>query len=151
MMLKKFLCVFSLFIFSLSHARAGGGPTGLGGIAGDPTGVSVKHWLSPQSALDAAFAWNLGRNSAFGIHADYLLHVPTLMRAGDAAVPLHYGIGGLLVFSKASAFAVRIPVGVSHRFQRHPVDIFAELAALLFLAPDTDFDVHGGVGARYYF
>ena len=152
--MKRFLSLaaFSLFaILGVSRAEAAGGPTGVGVIVGDPTGISLKHWLTEGTAIDAAFAWSLDESDAFGIHADYLRHVPGLVKIASAEFPLHYGIGGLLVLADSSAFAFRAPVGLSYRFQAEPIDIFAELAGVLLVAPSTDFDIHVGVGARYFF
>jgi hypothetical protein len=36
-------------------------------------------------------------------------------------------------------------------FSNAPVDIFVELVPILNLAPSTDFDFNGGIGARYWF
>jgi len=132
-------------------ADAAGGPTGVGAIIGDPTGVSAKHWISETTAIDAAFAWTLDKSNAFGVHADYLLHVPNIVRIGKADFTMHYGIGGALVLADSSAFAFRAPVGLNYRFDENPIDLFVELAGLLLVAPSTDFDINVGLGARYYF
>jgi hypothetical protein len=147
--LSSTLLLSTLFVASASFAA--GGPTGVGAIIGDPTGVSAKHWLTESTALDAAFAWTLDDSNAFGIHVDYLLHVPSMVRIGKADFDMHYGIGGVLVLADSSAFAFRAPVGLAYRFDSNPVDIFAEIAALLLVAPSTDFDINVGIGARYYF
>jgi hypothetical protein len=36
-------------------------------------------------------------------------------------------------------------------FADAPVDIFLELVPILDLAPETDFDLGGGIGARFWF
>jgi hypothetical protein len=36
-------------------------------------------------------------------------------------------------------------------FDRRVADIYVEMAPVLDLAPDTDVDLTGGVGFRYYF
>ncbi len=152
-MMKKILSttlLLSTLVLSPSSFAAGG-PTGVGAIMGDPTGVSVKHWLTESTAIDAAFAWTLDDYNAFAIHADYLLHVPQMVRIGKADFTMHYGVGGVLVLADSSAFAFRAPLGLSYRFDSNPVDIFAEIAALLLVAPSTDFDINVGIGARYYF
>jgi hypothetical protein len=152
--MKRILSLAALTLVTLlgaSRAQAAGGPTGVGVIVGDPTGLSLKHWLTKTTAIDAALAWTLDDSNAFAIHADYLRHVPGLVRVGRSEFPFHYGIGGVLVLADSSAFAFRAPVGLSYRFQAEPIDIFAELAGVLLVAPSTDFDINLGIGARYYF
>ncbi|NMB63904.1 MAG: hypothetical protein GYA16_03445, partial [Spirochaetes bacterium] len=46
---------------------------------------------------------------------------------------------------------VRIPVGLEYTFTKVPVGIFIELVPALRIIPDVDFDIRGGLGARYYF
>ena len=47
---------------------------GAGIILGEPTGVSLKYWLTETSALDAGFTWSFVDENAFQIQADYLIH-----------------------------------------------------------------------------
>jgi hypothetical protein len=45
---------------------------------------------------------------------------------------------------------VRVPLGLEF-FIIPEVEIFGELVPGISLFPDTDFDLDGGIGARYYF
>ncbi|MEO6458979.1 MAG: hypothetical protein ABIO95_00910 [Bdellovibrionota bacterium] len=152
-MLKKILSS-SLFVFAVLSARsslAAGGPTGVGLIIGDPTGISAKHWLTQDTAIQAAVAWTVDKANVFLVQGDYLWHTPGLVKVGSADFLLHYGVGAAVLFGDANAFAVRVPVGLSYRFQVNPIDIFFEIAPVVLLAPSTDFDMQVGLGARYYF
>jgi hypothetical protein len=134
------------------HAERGG--IGVGFIAGEPTGLSLKAWLTEESAVDAGFAWSFSDKTSFHIHADYLWHNYTLLPVSQGELPVYAGVGARIKFKDKNddtRFGVRIPVGIAYHFPNVPVDIFAEVAPVLDLAPDTEFDINGGVGVRYYF
>ena len=38
---------------------------GAGIIVGEPTGLSFKHWMSRERAVDAAAAWSFSENDSF--------------------------------------------------------------------------------------
>jgi hypothetical protein len=125
---------------------------GIGMILGEPTGVSMKNWLTHKTAFDLAVAWSFsGRDDALHIHGDYLIHDFSLIPVDKGQFPLYFGIGGRIKFSDDVNVAVRIPVGLDYLFADAPVDIFIEVAPMLELTPDTDFDMNGGVGVRYFF
>lgn len=129
---------------------------GIGIIAGEPTGLSVKKWINESSAVDAAFAWSFIDNTSFQIHADYLRHKFDLIREFNARTPFYYGIGGRLKFKGGngnkdeSRAGIRIPVGLSYLFEEEPVDIFIEFAPILDIAPETGMDLSAAIGIRYY-
>jgi len=45
---------------------------------------------------------------------------------------------------------VRVPVGLNYLFEENPLGLFLELAPTVNLAPDTDFDMNGALGIRFY-
>ena len=57
----------------LSWFSPGKGDTGLGLIAGNPTGISFKYFTSTTTAIDAAAAWSFS-DEWIMIHTDYLWH-----------------------------------------------------------------------------
>jgi hypothetical protein len=124
---------------------------GLGVILGEPTGFSFKGWLDSKSAIDAGLAWSFLHETTFHVHVDYLLHTDAMTRRSD--MPVYYGIGGRI---KAGGrgddrVGVRFVGGLLYYIPDSPVDIFVEIAPVLDIAPDTDIQVNGGIGARYYF
>jgi hypothetical protein len=145
----KFLCVF-LFLINISNAGTSG-KFGLGLILGEPTGLSLKAWQSDYIAYDAAFAWSFGENGNVHIHVDYLLHNYKIIRTANSYTPIYYGIGGRIQTKDETALGVRIPVGINFRSRRIPIDIFIEIVPALNIIPSTEFDLEGGIGARYYF
>jgi hypothetical protein len=140
-----------LGVVVLAGSAASQGNFGLGIIVGEPTGVSAKLWLTERTAVDMAAAWSFSDESAFHLHADYLLHNFDLINVQKGKLPIHFGIGGRLKFEDESRFGVRIPVGLTYIFAGAPVDIFFEVVPILDLIPDTDFTANAAIGARFYF
>jgi hypothetical protein len=48
-------------------------------------------------------------------------------------------------------FGVRLPVGLTCLFEGGMTGLFLEVAPGVDLAPDTDLEMQGGFGARYFF
>ena len=127
---------------------------GLGFILGEPTGLDVKFWLANQHALEFGVAWSLSGNNEFHIQGDYLFHKFDVfdLTTGDD-FPLFFGIGGrmILVDNYKDVFGIRFPVGLTYIFANYPFDIFGEIVPILDVAPDSDFDLEGAIGARFWF
>jgi len=126
---------------------------GLGIIAGEPTGLTAKYMLDATSAIDGGVGWKTSGDSEFHIYADYLFHLRDLIAVKKGALPVYFG-GGLRFVDrdkKDNKFGVRIPVGIEYLFDGIALGAFAELVPVLNLTPDTDFDLEGGIGVRYYF
>ena len=157
--MKKLLTVFlvatflSISFHSLSQAQTADKNIGVGFIAGEPTGLSLKSWTAGNNAFDLGLAWSLGRYDAINIHGDYLWHNYSLFSDVDSgSLPVYFGIGGRVVLADNTALlGARIPVGINYLFEDAPVGLFLEIAPVFNLAPVTDFDVDGGIGVRYYF
>ncbi|TVQ22097.1 MAG: hypothetical protein EA383_15980 [Spirochaetaceae bacterium] len=133
----------------------------IGVIVGEPTGLSIKLWLSDVSAIDIALAWSFTDNGAFYANADYLTHFFDVFTTAPDRLPVYVGVGGSLrVQSQAPGqgdpdsrlrAAVRVPVGISFLPVELPLDLFFELAPHLRIFPETTFGVAGGIGVRYRF
>lgn len=134
---------------------------GLGLMVGEPTGLSFKAWTSETTAFDAGLAWSFGRYDAVNIHADYLWHNFDLF--GDdiekGQLPIYYGIGGRIIFAddypdpgdENVVLGARVPVGINYLFEDSPVGLFLEVAPIINIVPETDFDLDSSLGVRYYF
>ncbi len=123
---------------------------GLGVIFGEPTGVSGKYWLDAKRAIDGGVSWSFSGEGDLHVHADMLWHFPDVIRS-EVRLPLYAGIGGRLRFHDPVQVGVRVPVGIVWLVDGAPLDVFLEIVPILDLTPSTDFEVNGGVGARYYF
>jgi hypothetical protein len=143
-----------LICLSANQTAAQRRGVGLGVIIGEPTGISLKSWLSSSTALAMAAAWSFSDYEAFQVHLDYVLHHPRLV---EPNFPFYYGIGGRLKLHDTHAdkndahFGVRIPLGLTYLFRDVPLDMFIEVVPILDLVPDTDVTLNAAVGMRFYF
>lgn len=159
---RIFLFAMVTVLLISSRVRADDG-FGIGIILGEPTGISFKHWLNKDQAIDAAAAWSFSENDSFQLHADYLFHDFGILKPADfgGRLPLYIGIGGRLKLEDHdnnngrnhddALLGVRIPFGISYLSTKYPFDIFAEIVPVLDVVPDTEFDLNGAIGARFYF
>jgi hypothetical protein len=124
---------------------------GVGIIAGEPSGISAKLWLTETSALDGAAAWSFQDEGSFYIHADYLFHIHDTIPIDRGMIPFYVGAGASVTLEQDPRIGLRVPVGVEYIFEEAPVEIFLEAAPGVGLFPATEFQIGGGVGARFYF
>jgi hypothetical protein len=129
-----------------------GGPVGIGVIVGEPTGLSAEKWIAPRRSVDFAAAWSLRNDGNLHVHADHLWHDFGVFRVDRGTMALHYGVGGSMAARNGEgAFGLRLPVGITYLFRGGHTAMFVELAPGIGVIPDTDFELHGGIGARYFF
>lgn len=147
---KIAFCFLFLLLLSGPVAAQESG-TGIGIILGEPTGISLKGWVSGKTAVDFAVAWSFVGKDSLHIHADYLVHDFSFFRVREGTLALYYGIGGRIKGQKNARVGVRVPVGLCYIFENIPLDIFLEIGPLLDLTPATEFEMTASIGARYYF
>lgn len=124
---------------------------GIGLMAGEPTGVSVKYWNSNRTAFNIGAAWSLSGRSeseALHFHTDFLWHS---WFTDTENLAFYYGIGGRIIFASDANAGVRFPFGLNYVFQSIPFDLFVEAVPILDITPDVAFAGNGAVGIRYYF
>lgn len=149
-MKKALVAVAALFLICGS-AMAQEGKVGLGLIFGEPSGVSFKYWTGRTTAFDAGAAWSFVDGGAFQIHGDFLLHNFDIFKVERGKMALYYGIGGRIKLDDDTIVSLRVPVGISYKFEKTDIELFMEVVPMLNLAPSTDADIAGGIGFRYYF
>jgi hypothetical protein len=151
--LLTILCIIALAA-AVTPASAQEKRVGIGFILGEPTGIDLKFWLANQHALEFGAAWSLSDNDEFHLQGDYLFHKFDVfdLTTGDD-MPLFFGVGArmVLIDNFDDVFGIRFPVGLTYIFADYPFDIFAEIVPILDVAPDTDFDLEGAIGARFWF
>ncbi len=165
--MKKGLIIIA-FALSALYSSAQSSGFGLGIVLGEPTGLSLKSWVSGDRALAFGLAWGgLGHGGYIHLHGDYLFHNFSVINVSKGRMALHYGPGlrmrawtgerywnnGRYYDSKRgyTRMGIRFPVGLTYMFDGAPVDIFLEAAPALDIIPGTSFDISGGLGFRYYF
>ncbi|MCK5063794.1 MAG: hypothetical protein KAQ97_00855 [Candidatus Fermentibacteraceae bacterium] len=134
-------------------SSAGPGGFELGVILGEPTGVSMKLWLDGSTAVDGAVSWSLrdkGEDKVH-LHADYLWHNFDLINDESGLLPLYYGFGGRIILKDETSLGFRAPLGISWLLSKTPLDLFVEIAGIIDIIPETDFDLNAGIGIRYVF
>ena len=145
---------------------------GLGLELGTPSGLNGKYFLSPDNALNFGLGYVYRHYYACdGLHLylDYLWHPFVLTSADAFELPFYVGVGGRFwnfdygcdrndrnCVYDASAFGVRIPLGLSFDFNRVPLDIFVQLTPTFdFYRGYRDRDFYLGfdfsIGARFWF
>ncbi len=147
----RLLLVSVLIITSLAGGAVAQGTFGLGIVVGEPTGISGKLWISERSAFDAGAAWSFSDEAALTLQVDYLLHNFDLIDVETGQLPVYFGVGGRVKFESESRAGVRIPFGLAYIFDGMPLDAFFEIAPILDLVPDTEFNVNAAIGIRFFF
>lgn len=150
-MKNRLLTVSMLLLVSVLSLHAQDKNFGIGIILGEPSGVSGKLWLGSTNALDMAAAWSFKGDDHLLLQADYVWHSFDLISVSSGKLPIYFGIGGRVLLADDPLIGVRVPIGLDYIFSDAPVDIFLEFVPILDLAPATDFDFGGGIGARYWF
>jgi hypothetical protein len=150
-MYKKFLFSFGIVMICFISGNGQTSGFGAGLMIGEPTGISIKSWVSTNTAWDAGIAWQLRQGGKMHFHADYLWHKYGLIKVRRGRLPLYFGVGGRLLSSGEPHIGVRGVIGLDYMFEQAPVDIFLEIVPIFELVPGTDVDFNGALGARYYF
>ncbi|KMQ51071.1 hypothetical protein CHISP_1994 [Chitinispirillum alkaliphilum] len=150
-MKKKIVIAFILFLLSFKSAYSQDVPTyEFGVIVGQPTGVSAKYWVGSRTAFDAAAAWSLWNNGSLELHATYLYH-PLFLDVDTGELPVYVGLGPAFYLRDDLAIGARFPFGISYLFDELPLSLFLEIAPVVEVLPETDFDITGGAGVRIAF
>ena len=150
-MKKILLAVFFLMLTFAPVSKAQTSGFGIGLILGEPTGISVKNYISQCVAIDGAVAWSFTGGDALHVHADMLYHKFDQFDIEHGHLALYYGPGARLAVGEHLWLGARFPVGVSYTLDEHIFESFLELAPTFDLTPKTDFSIHAGIGIRFYF
>jgi hypothetical protein len=87
------------------------------------------------------------------VHGDYLWHRYDIEIDVPGALPFYFGVGARVLPHEGdgSRVGVRVPLGLDYITRDRRFDVFLEVAPMVDLVPETEFDLSGGVGARSYF
>lgn len=161
---KKLIPIFTILLLltnmlpALANTSAYGPKTkriGAGLYLGDPTGITLKGYLTKNIALDGVAAWSFVDDS-FTLMTDATYDFFDIDFDTDViTVPFYAGGGAQLTFDDGknndTSATIHIPVGVAVQWVKQPVEIFVELSPGIQIAPETELDLSGGIGARFYF
>ncbi len=153
------LCVLFCMQSELSRAHnpsKGSSNWGAGFVLGEPSGLSARMWAGPSRAWDFALAYSV--DDYVSVMANHVWIFTNAIPQDFKNIHLHpyLGFGGFFnfvdgTFDNDLIFGIRLPVGLEFAFQAVPLGIFLELAAAVPLFPETDVDLQGFLGVRYYF
>jgi len=161
--MKKIIVVFILLTVFLFHSSTFAQDSndsffrkytfGVGVIAGVPTGLTFKYNVDPDVSIDGGLGWETSGDNEFHIYGTYIHHVYGVLNVPKGKLPLYFGAGLRWMYRehKDNKLGIRIPAGIEYQFQDLPMGAFFELVPVLNLRPDTDFDLEGGIGIRYFF
>ena len=146
------MMLLSLMLLSMTSTgeaagRAGQG-FGIGAVIGEPSGLTMA-WKDSQGGVQTHLSWSL-KHDHFRVSADYLYNVAEIPTSGPT-LPFYVGIGGVVGIGDDTSLGVRVPLGLALIPRQAPVEGFVELAPTVYLFPDTDVDIEGVLGARFYF
>lgn len=132
------------------------GHLGLGGIIGEPTGISAKYVIDERFAVQGALGLSVVEKG-FWVSSDLLLQFHNVF-SRDGKWPLYVG-GGLVIQDRGNrgktnrgeaSLGVRAVAGVEfHAADR--LSLFGEASIQPFIIPSIDFGIALAVGARYWF
>ncbi len=145
MELKKLVIVACLIFIIVGGAGRLDAWTGIGIIVGEPTGISFRINNFPVLGI----AWSVFDNY-FHFHCDYWLANSKL----DRSLYGYYGLGVKLTGNEKGAgddlqLGVRVPLGLRYNLTRR-VELFAEVVPGMRVISDTEFDIDGGIGIRFF-
>jgi hypothetical protein len=126
---------------------------GAGLIVGEPTGISLKYFLSEKTAIDGAIGWGFHHETDLHLHSDFLWHIHDIASVPEGQLSLYFGAGARVKFrdNGEDRLGLRVPVGVSYLLENVPVDVFLEVAPILDFTPSVRGGFTAGIGARFWF
>ena len=115
--------------------------------------ILADRQLAIDGALGASFDDDADNDSSLYLHSDLLIHSFDLIPVSRGRLPVYIGGGALVRLrdDEDNQVGIRIPVGLSYMFDNAPIDIFAEIAPAIDIAPDVRGEVTGGIGIRFWF
>lgn len=134
---------------STSEAQRAPGDVGIGGQVGNPSGLSIKVYRPGFPSYDILAAWDLDRFYFVNVHGLYEHHLGNSER-----VHVFFGPGGFVGVDDRPGDD-EVDAGLSGRLGLNVLagqfEIYVQATPRLTVIPDTEGDVGGGVGIRYYF
>ena len=140
-----------LMTSNTADAQRRSGGIGIGGQIGEPSGVTLKVYNPGRVSYDFLAAWNLDDFFYLNVHGVYETHLDD---QGD--FHFFYGPGAFLgLRDRPRDQDDDVVLGISGTFGLNyligQAELFAQVTPRLSLVPDTDGDVGGGAGVRFYF
>lgn len=136
-----------------AHAQRVPGAAGLGGQVGDPSGVSLKIYNPNALSYDFLAAWDLNDFFFMNVHG---LYERPLELENTSGLEYFFGPGAFVGIQERPAGEDDVVFGISGRIGvniplEDRFEFYVQFTPRINLVPDTDGDLGGGLGVRYYF
>lgn len=132
-----------------AEAQRAPGALGAGGQVGSPSGVTLKVHNPQAISYDFLAAWDLDDFFFLNVHGLY----ERPFRAENVDnLEYFFGPGAYVGFEDDddAVFGISGTFGLNFLFEQR-FEIYAQLTPRINLVPDTDGNLGGGLGLRYYF
>jgi hypothetical protein len=114
---------------------------GLGVVAGEPTGLTMR--IDKFPVLGASWSFH---DEYMLVYCDYWI----INKELESPLNWYLGLGGEIGIHSDMSVGARVPIGLQWPFQQD-WELFFELAPVVVLVPGADFTMNGGIGIRYFF
>lgn len=139
-----------------AQAQRTSGAAGIGGQVGDPSGLTLKVYNANAASYDVLAAWS-SINDFFFLNGHALFENP--ISAQNVGQPLDWFLGpGAFVgtFQTGGPFGGDVVLGISGTVGIEMVlaehfELYVRATPRFAFVPETDGDLGGGLGLRYYF
>lgn len=134
-----------------AQAQRAPGDVGIGGQIGNPSGVTLKVYRERFPSYDFLAAWDLDDFFFLNAHLLYEEHL-----GNSQNVHFFFGPGGFLgVNDRPADREDDAVIGLSGRVGLNVIverfEIYGQVTPRISVVPDTEGNVGGGVGIRFYF
>ncbi len=149
------VCLLACAIPFSSFAQRTDGAVGIGFQAGSPTGISVQFYNADGASLDLLGAWDLDDFFFLNAHGLWDSHL-----GNSEVVHVYYGPGAFIGFYDRGNGEVvdgddNIDFGLSGRLGLNvlagPVEFFGHVTPRIGILENTDLEIGGGGGIRFWF
>jgi hypothetical protein len=140
---------------SPAQAQRTSGAVGLGGQVGEPSGLSLKFYNEAAPSYDFLAAWSLVDDNFF-LNAHALWNYDVQAENVNEDLEWFVGPGGFLSIVDDRPGDDEVEIGISGTVGLNFVvdrrfEFFAQVTPRIAVVPETEGDVGGGLGFRYYF
>ena len=138
------------------HAQRTDGAVGLGGQIGDPSGITLKFHNADAPSYDVLAAWS-GVDDFFFLNGHALFEHDLRVENVDRPLEWFIGPGAFIgTFERGRDGDDNLALGISGTAGFQIVlddrfEIYLQATPRFFLVPETDANIGGGLGLRYYF
>jgi hypothetical protein len=140
---------------SPAQAQRTSGSAGLGGQVGEPSGLSLKFYNESAPSYDFLAAWSLVDDNFF-LNGHALWNYDIEAENIDQDLEWFVGPGGFLSIVDDGSRDDEVEIGISGTIGLNFVvdrrfEFFAQVTPRIAVVPQTEGNVGGGIGFRYYF